>query len=97
MSKAAIAEKAVELTDIPHIGQSIAADLRGIGIATPDDVRRADPQRAYDALRDPIGHRHAPCVLDVFLAAHDFMNGGAPRPWWDFTAGRQALLASFKS
>ncbi len=94
MPKAAEAQKALKLTDIPNIGPSIAADLQGIGVHTPADVARMEPWQAYDALRGPMGQRHDPCVLDVLLAAQAFMNGGAAKPWWAFTAQRKALWAS---
>ena len=93
MPKAAFANDARVLTDIPNIGVSIAADLRGIGIATPQAVAHMDPRGAYEQLTGPMGARHDPCVLDVFLAAHDFMNGGPGQPWWHFTAQRKALLS----
>ena len=64
------------LTDIPNIGKSIAGDLRGLGVNTPADVAAMDPIAMYEALRTPMGARHDPCVLDTFLAAKDFMNGG---------------------
>lgn len=89
-SKAGDASQALQLTDIPNIGVSIAADLHGIGICTPADVRAMDPWAAYEQLRDPMGERHDPCVLDVFLAAHDFMNGAPSQPWWAYTAQRKA-------
>ncbi len=92
--KARHARDARRLEDIPNIGRSIAGDLRGIGIATPDDVRRMDPLCCYEALRAPMGQRHDPCVLDVFLAAKAFMNGGAALPWWHYTAARKELLAA---
>jgi hypothetical protein len=94
MPKALCADQAMRLTDIPNIGSSIAADLRQMGIHKPQDVRSMDPVAIYEALRTPMGQRHDPCVLDVFLAAHDFMNGGAARPWWAFTAQRKAMLAT---
>ncbi len=94
MPKALHAEQARTLTDIPNIGMSLAADLRGLGITTPQQVREMDPVTAYELLRDPMGKRHDPCVLDTFLAAHDFMNGGPSQPWWNFTARRKALLAA---
>lgn len=93
MPKALNAEQVRVLTDIPNIGKSMAEDLRGLGIRTPELVRTMDPLAAYEQLRDPMGKRHDPCVLDTFLAAHDFMNGGPARPWWDFTARRKTLLA----
>jgi DNA transformation protein len=94
MPKALHAEQARTLTDIPNIGKSLAADLRILGITTPAEVRDMEPLAAYEQLRDSMGKRHDPCVLDTFLAAHDFMNGGPSQPWWNFTARRKALLAA---
>ncbi|MEO3692969.1 helix-hairpin-helix domain-containing protein [Roseateles paludis] len=94
MAKATCAADAKRLTDIPNIGTAIAADLVGLGITTPADVKRMDPIGTYNRLRDPMGHRHDPCVLDTFMAAHDFMNGGPARPWWHFTAQRKQLLGT---
>ncbi|MGH8858841.1 MAG: helix-hairpin-helix domain-containing protein [Polaromonas sp.] len=93
MAKAQTAEAVRVLTDIPNIGVSLAADLQSLGILTPLDVKCMDPLAAYESLRGPMGQRHDPCVLDTFMAAHKFMNGGPRRPWWDFTAERKALLA----
>lgn len=78
------------LTDIPSIGKSIAQDLRGLGVSTPAQVAAMDPIATYDVLRTPMGQRHDPCVLDTFLAAKDFMNGGPAQPWWHFTPLRKA-------
>ncbi len=96
MPKADNADQANRLTDIPNIGPSSAADLRSIDFAPPDDVRRKDPLVAYKTLRGPAGQRHDPCALNAFVAAHDFMNGGAARPWWRFTAKRKALRNRFE-
>lgn len=93
MKKATCAAEAHKLEEIPNIGPSLAGDLRGLGILTPRDVRRMQPLQAYELLRTPMGRRHDPCVLDVFLAAHAFMNGAEARPWWAYTAQRKALLA----
>lgn len=90
--KATTASEVRVLTDIPNVGISIAGDLRGLGVNTPADVAAMDPVAMYDALRTPMGQRHDPCVLDVFLAAKEFMNGGPKRPWWDFTEQRKAML-----
>ncbi len=94
MFKANTAAQARKLTDIPNIGVSIAQDLRKLGIETPDAIRQMDPLSLYDTLRTPMGNRHDPCLLDVFLAARSFMNGGPRQPWWDFTEQRKALLKS---
>lgn len=96
VSKASCAAEARRLTDIPNIGKAMEADLIGLGIATPADVKRMDPYKTYDRLRDPMGQRHDPCVLDTFMAAHDFMNGGPAQPWWHFTEQRKKLLGKTK-
>ena len=93
MPKALNAAQVRQLTDIPNIGPSLAADLCSLGVTTPQQVREMDPVELYEQLRDPMGKRHDPCVLDTFMAAHDFMNGGPSQPWWNFTARRKALLA----
>ena len=93
MVKALYATAARVLTDIPNIGIALAADLLSVGIATPSDVARMDVLAVYEALRGPMGKRHDPCVLDSFIAAKKFINGGPRQPWWDFTAERKALLA----
>ena len=92
MAKAMHAEQVQKLTDTPNIGKSIAQDLIGLGVTTPEQVKVMDPLATYDALRTPMGERHDPCVLDTFMAAKEFMNGGPKRPWWDFTEQRKAML-----
>lgn len=94
MSKARRAAEAIRLEDIPNIGKSLAVDLRSIGVHTPSDVKAMSALSAYESLRTSMGKRHDPCVLDVFMAAHDFMNGGPAQPWWHFTAQRRQLLAN---
>ena len=89
MSKASCAAEAKRLTDIPNIGKAMEADLIGLGITTPADVKRMDPYKTYDALRDPMGQRHDPCLCDCFIAAVRFMEGSGPVPWWHYTAERK--------
>ncbi len=96
VSKAGCAAEARRLTDIPNVGKSIAADLVGLGLTTPAQVKTMDPFTTYDRLRDPRGQRHDPCVLDIFMAAHDFMNGGPAQPWWRFTEQRKQPLGRSK-
>jgi len=78
-----------ELTELPNIGPAIAEDLRVIGVRCPQDLIRQDPYRLYESLCQKTGERHDPCVLDVFLAVVDFMEGGKAVPWWKFTAQRK--------
>ncbi len=92
MAKAATAQQARALTDIPNVGVATAADLRLLGIVTPADVARMTPLQAYEQLQQLTGQRQDPCVLDVFIAAHRFMNGSAALPWWHFTQERKTIL-----
>ena len=94
MTKAKTPLAATRLEDIPNIGKSIAKDLRSVGIRSPADVKSMEPLQVFGLLRTPMGHRHDPCLLDTFLAATDFMNGGTPQPWWAYTASRKQLLAT---
>lgn len=91
-TKATRAADAVRLEQIPNIGPSVAADLRGIGITTPAQLKGKDGLALYRTLNKVSGVRHDPCVADTFMAAVDFMRGGKPVPWWAFTATRKSLL-----
>jgi hypothetical protein len=83
-----------DLEDIPNVGPSIAANLRIIGIQSPDDLVGKDPYKMYDDLRHATGVRHDPCVIDVFIAAVRFMAGKRAKPWWKYTPERKRKLAA---
>jgi hypothetical protein len=85
-----------DLEDIPNVGPSIAANLRLIGVTSPQDLLGKDPYRMYDDLCDTTGVRHDPCVIDVFIAAVRFMAGEPSKPWWKYTPERKRTLASKK-
>ena len=84
----------VRLEDIPNVGPSIAADLRQLGISSPDELRGSDPYALYDALGRITGRQHDPCVLDTFISAVRFMQGEPKKPWWKYTAERKRELAA---
>jgi hypothetical protein len=88
------------LEHLPNIGKAMAADLRLLGIERPQQLAGRDPLQLYHALERLTGQRHDPCVLDTFMAAIDFMEGGEARPWWLFTGERKCryghLLAMTK-
>lgn len=88
--KAACADECQRLEQLPNIGPSIAADLRRIGVLSPQALRNADALALYRRLCQVSGKRQDPCVLDTFMAATDFMRGAAPRHWWTYTAQRKA-------
>lgn len=84
------------LEDLPNIGKSIAADLRGLGINTPAELARRDPLKTYLALGALMGERHDPCVLYSLLAAKHFLDTGEAVKWWTFTAAGKKLLAQMQ-
>jgi hypothetical protein len=85
------------LEQLPNIGKAMAADLRLLGIEHPRQLIGRDPLQLYQALQETTGQRHDPCVLDVFMAAVDFMAGGESRPWWSFTAERKRRYGHLSS
>ena len=82
------------LEHLPNIGKAMAADLRLLGIELPQQLIGRDPLQLYHALEHATGQRHDPCVLDTFMAAIDFMEGGEARPWWLFTGERKRRYGS---
>jgi hypothetical protein len=81
-----------KLIDLPNIGKAIANDLRSLNIHHPQDLIGKDAYRLHEELCKITGKKHDPCVIDVFLAVIDFMEGGDPAPWWKFTAQRKEKL-----
>jgi hypothetical protein len=84
------------LEDIPNVGPSIAANLRYLGFSRPRDLVGRDPFEMYDEINLRTGSRHDPCLLDVFIAAVRYMEGGPQQPWWAFTTERKSVLAARK-
>lgn len=89
MPKAQAASAAVRLTDVPNVGESVAADLVGLGISQPDQLIGVDPYALYARINRESGRRHDPCLCDTFIAAVRFMEGSPPHPWWHYTAERK--------
>ncbi len=80
------------LTDLPNIGPAMQRDLRLMGIEEPQMLLGRDPYVMYDELCRLTGSRQDPCVIDVFISITRFMDGGEPRPWWEFTDERRKAL-----
>src|ERR1700693_5628950 len=80
------------LEEIPNVGPAVAADLRQLGISSPDELLGRDPYAMYDDLCRITGQHHDPCLLDTFIAAVRFMAGEPKRPWWKYTAERKKTL-----
>lgn len=81
-----------KLEDIPNVGKATAEDLRLIGIDVPAQLVGRAPFDLYLTLNRVSGRRQDPCVLDVFMAAVHYMEGGPVLPWWAFTDERKVLL-----
>ena len=90
-------EQYTRLEQIPNIGPASADDLRLIGISYPQDLIGRDPYVLYDELCRKTGHRHDPCVIDVFISAVRFMEGEPKRPWWAYTSERKRTLIAKKN
>jgi hypothetical protein len=92
--KSTIRTDVARLEDIPNIGVAVAADLRHLGITSPDDLPGRDPYALYGDLCRITGQRHDPCLLDTFIAAVRYMERGPKMPWWKFTAERKKTLVA---
>ncbi len=81
-----------ELTTLPGVGPSIAADLRHLGIHSVQELRAADPERLFERLKDLTGHEQDPCVLYTFRCA--VYAARTPEPdadllkWWNWKERR---------
>lgn len=89
-----IREKVDKLTDLPNIGKTVAYDLTRIGITHPEQLKDQDPYALYVQLCEAFGEKQDPCMLDVLMSITDFMDGGEPRVWWDYTAERKRRYAT---
>jgi hypothetical protein len=82
------------LEDLPNIGKSIAADLRRVGVHSPDQLAKRKSLAIYRKLEMVMGHRHDPCVLYTLISAKHFIEHGEVLPWWKFTQEGKALIES---
>lgn len=58
-----------ELTTIPGVGKSIAADLINIGIKRIEDLKGKDPEKLYEKSNEFAGCIQDRCLLYVFRCA----------------------------
>jgi len=82
-----------QLTKLPNIGKAIAETLNIIGIDHPQKLIGKDAFELHDELFKITGKKYDPCVIDVFMSAIHFMEGGEPLPWWSFTEKRKKHLS----
>ncbi len=76
-----------DLTTVPGVGKSIAADLRSINIEKVEDLCGMDPDRLYDLSNRRRGIVQDRCLLYVFRCAVYYANGGRDSEklkWWNW-------------
>jgi hypothetical protein len=83
------------LQEIPNVGPSLAESLERAGIKRPSQLKGKDPYVLYARLCERTGVRHDPCVLDTFISAVRYMEGGPVQPWWHFTRERREHQARY--
>ncbi|OOY33876.1 helix-hairpin-helix domain-containing protein [Solemya velum gill symbiont] len=87
--------KLEHLQDVPNIvGPATEKLLAILGIRKPADLIGKNPYLMYENLCKFTHVRHDPCVIDVFISAVRYMEGGRPRQWWKFTQERKKHLSS---
>jgi hypothetical protein len=82
------------LIDIPNIGKSIKDSLVRIGIQEPLDLVGKDPYQMYSDLCNVTSQKCDPCILDIFISAVRYMEGGEAKKWWEYTTERKKKLGS---
>jgi hypothetical protein len=78
------------LTEIPNVGPAVARKLERLDVTALDDLRGRDPHQLFERLCALDGRRHDPCLLDTFVAAVAYADGGPARPWWEYSRERKA-------
>lgn len=87
-----VRENISHLQEIPNIGKAIAKELNVIGIDLPAQLIGKDPYKMYDELTNITHQKKDPCLLDVFISAVRYMEGGPVKKWWEFTEERKNKL-----
>jgi hypothetical protein len=85
------------LQEIPNVGPSLEESLERAGIKRPSQLKGKDPYVLYARLCKRTGVRHDPCVLDTFISAVRYMEGGPVQPWWHFTRERRENRARYEA
>ena len=82
------------LQEIPNVGKAIEKDFNIIGVNSPKQLIGKDPYKMYNKLCNATNQKHDPCVIDVFISAVRYMDGGPPKKWWEFTEERKNRLGA---
>lgn len=82
------------LQEIPNVGNAIENLFSIIGIKSPKQLIGKNPYTMYNDLCNTTNQQHDPCVIDVFISAVRYMEGGPAKKWWEFTEERKNKLAA---
>lgn len=82
------------LEELPNVGKVTAANLALIGITDPKHLLGRNGPELYENLCSATKTRIDPCVCDIFMSIVDFMEGGEPKPWWEFTSKRKQIFTT---
>jgi hypothetical protein len=85
-----------QFRDIPNVGLTIEKDFFALGLGKPTELIGKDPYQLFRDLCRITQKRHDPCVLDVFISAVRYMEGGPLKKWWEFTEERKKHLNVFQ-
>jgi len=83
-----------DLQEIPNVGKAIEKNFNIIGINYPKQLIGKDPYKMYNKLCNVTNQKHDPCVIDVFISAVKYMEGGPAKKWWEFTEERKNKLGA---
>ncbi len=80
------------LQDIPNVGPAIEKDFVALGLHEPNELVGKNPYQLYLDLCAITSKRQDPCVIDIFISAVKYMEGGPAKKWWEFTEERKKHL-----
>jgi hypothetical protein len=82
------------IQEIPNVGKATEKYLNIIGINSPKQIIGKDPYKMYNEICSVTNQMHDSCVIDVFISAVRYMEGGPAKKWWEFTAERKNKLGA---
>lgn len=83
-----------ELLTLKNVGTATFQDLMKLGINSIKELAAADPDDLYIQIQLITGHKHDPCVWDVFSAIIHEARTGIKKPWWEWTPIRKKRQAN---
>ena len=78
--------------DIPNVGKAMEKNFILLGINEPTGLIDNDPYQMYRDLCHLTRKRIDPCVIDIFISAVRYMEGGPPKKWWEFANERKKKM-----